>query len=291
MAIQSMTGFGSGEASNDEYTVTVEIKSVNHRFKDVRFKMSSLFSSIELDLKKMLLNVFKRGSFDIYLSYKRVDTKTRFDDIDETKVEAFLSKAKSMAQASGVELQISATDFLRSEFFKDVDETRNETTLGLAKEAFAAAIEGLKESRLQEGSKMVDVIKKHRQTYEENYKTISGLTETFQNHVEDKLKKRIADMGKELSVDEPRFLQEVVYYMEKLDVHEEINRIDSHLQKLDSLLSSNKEVGRQIDFLVQELNRETNTIGSKSGLQEISEAVVQMKVQLEKIREQGLNLE
>jgi uncharacterized protein (TIGR00255 family) len=86
-------------------------------------------------------------------------------------------------------------------------------------------------------------------------------------------------------------MQEVVYYLEKLDVHEEINRIHAHLEKLNKILSGPQEVGRQIDFLAQELNRETNTIGSKSSLKEISDRVVQMKVQLEKMREQGLNLE
>lgn len=291
MAIQSMTGFGSGEAANDEYTVSVEIKSVNNRFKDVRFKMSSLFSSVELDLKKALGDYFKRGSFDVYVNYKRTESTSRFDDIDETKVKIYLDKAVKMAKTSGVDIQVSATDFLRSEFYKDIDDARTESTLSLVLEAFRGALDSLKESRLQEGDKLVEVIKAHKENYFSHYQIITGLADSFQAHVQDKLKKRIADTAKEISIDEPRFMQEVIFYLEKLDVHEEINRIQSHLQKLDGLLSSDGEIGRQVDFLIQELNRETNTIGSKSGMQDISDAVVQMKVQLEKIREQALNLE
>lgn len=286
-----MTGFGSGEASNDEYTVSVEIKSVNNRFKDVRFKMSSLFSSIELDLKKALGDYFKRGSFDVYVNYKRTESKSRFDDIDDAKVKIYLDKAAKMANASGIDIQISATDFLRSEFYKDADDARTEGTIELVHEAFEKALKSLEVSRLQEGAKLVQVIKNHKESYLSHYQVITSLADTFQSQVQDKLKKRIADTAKEFSIDEPRFLQEVIFYLEKLDVHEEINRIQSHMQKLDDLLSSDGEIGRQVDFLVQEFNRETNTIGSKSGMPEISDAVVQMKVQLEKIREQALNLE
>lgn len=92
MSLQSMTGFGRGEASDANYTVAIEIKSVNHRFKDLRFKMSSVYNSIEMDLRKMLSDHFKRGSFDIYINFKRSETNARFEDIDDEKVSAFLKK-------------------------------------------------------------------------------------------------------------------------------------------------------------------------------------------------------
>ena len=290
MSIQSMTGFGKGEAKNNDWTITSEVKSVNHRFKDMRFKMSSLFTPIELDLRNKVSEVFKRGSFEISLNYKKAEGKTKFDDIDEAKVSAFLDIFTDITKKNGIELSLSPTEFLRQDFFKDLDD-KSEEAHALAKEAFGAALENLKKSRLVEGEKMIQVIKNHRDIYVSHYSEISALADTFQASVEERLKKKFSEFSSELSVDEPRFLQEVVYYLEKMDVHEEINRIQSHLEKLDTILSSGGEVGRQIDFLIQELNRETNTIGSKSSLKEISENVVQMKVQLEKIREQGLNLE
>lgn len=290
MTVQSMTGFGKGESSNDDYTVNVEIKSVNHRFRDIRFKMSSIFSSLELGLKEALTTRFKRGSFDIYINYKRSEKKDRFDDLDLAKVQAFVNKMEVISNDK-IGLNFSPTDFLRNEFYKDVDLSKDQALMDLAKDAFNKAAENLILSRREEGKKMEAVLLKHRDIYKENFSKIDKLADTFQESIEDKLRKKFAEFSNELNIDEPRFLQEVVYYLEKLDVHEEINRIKSHLEKLSSLLNDGGEVGRQVDFLVQELNRETNTIGSKSNLKDISDCVVQMKVQLEKLREQGLNLE
>lgn len=289
--IHSMTGFGKGEAGDDKLQLTVEIKTVNHRFKDIRFKMSSLFNSIELEMRNRIAKNFKRGSFDINVNYKRLETKSRFDDIDKDKVNAFVGSMKELADANGVGLDIKPTDFLRNEFMKEVDESSIETMASFALDALDKAIENLKESRRSEGEKMLDVISKHRDSYKEYFKIVTDKSEEFQDTVKERLEKKFEEYKTSMPTDEPRFMQEVIFYLEKMDIHEEINRINAHLVKLNDILGKGGEVGRQIDFLIQELNRETNTTGSKSTIQDISEAVVQMKVQLEKIREQGLNLE
>lgn len=289
MNIYSMTGFGRGEVESDKYVVTAEIKSVNHRFKDTRFKMSSLFNSLELDLKKQLFGQVKRGSFDIYVNFKRSETSSKFNDIDEKKVKDFVAQMKSILDEEP--LHIKPTDFLRSEFMVEQDLSKDTELADMVISAFAKAVDNLMTSRLSEGAKLKEVIDNHKNTYIEHYSKIEELSDTFQANVEEKLKKRFEEYKSEMPVDQPRFLQEVVFYLEKLDIHEEINRIRAHLEKLDLIITEGGEVGRQIDFLIQELNRETNTIGSKSSLKEISDCVVQMKVQLEKIREQGLNLE
>ena len=284
-----MTGFGRGEAQSDKYVVTAEIKSVNHRFKDTRFKMSSLFNSLELELKKLLFSKVKRGSFDIYVNFKRAESSSKFDDIDEKKVKDFVAQMKSVLGNEG--LVIKPTDFLRSEFMLEHDLTKDTELTDMVLEAFKKGLDSLLESRSSEGSKLKAVIQKHKASYLEHYSKVEALSNTFQESVEEKLRKRFDEFKTELPVDQPRFLQEVVFYLEKLDIHEETNRIAAHLEKLDGIVDDGGEVGRQIDFLIQELNRETNTIGSKSSVKEISDCVVQMKVQLEKIREQGLNLE
>ena len=286
-----MTGYGRGESAGDNYTVVAEIKSVNHRFKDIRFKMSSLFAPIEMDLKKSLGDAFNRGSFDIFINYKRSENNTKFDDIDPEKVKSFIEMMKKTTDDLNVDFESSYTDFLRSEFLADQDDTKTEELQLLGKEAFKQAITSLTASREGEGEKLISILKKHRDVYREHYQQIVDQADTFQSHVEDRLRKRFQEFQADIKIDEPRFLQEVVYYLEKMDIHEETNRIKAHLEKLDKLLSMKREVGRQIDFLVQELGRETNTIGSKSSMKDLSENVVQMKVQLEKIREQGLNLE
>ena len=114
MSLQSMTGYGRGEAAGDNYTVVTEIKSVNHRFKDIRFKMSSMFAPIEMDLKKTLGESFHRGSFDIFINYKRSENNTKFDDIDPAKVKNFLEMMKKATDQFDVDFECSYTDFLRS---------------------------------------------------------------------------------------------------------------------------------------------------------------------------------
>lgn len=291
MSVQSMTGFGQGETIGEKYTLNVEIKAVNHRFKDIRFKMSSLFNSKEMPLRKKMEASFTRGSFDIYVNYKKNQTEESSIDLDYNKIQAFLSGLQSNINLPEGSLQVKPTDFIRSDFLQE-DDSKQEELLELIDKTIDAAISSLAESRKEEGQKLVAKLKEHQALYTEHYKKVIGLKDTYQENVKTKLLKKFENDTNDLTLDEPRFLQEVIYYLEKLDVDEEINRIQIHLEKLEKLLAKGStEVGRQIDFLIQELNRETNTIGSKSGSGEISENVVQMKVQLEKIREQALNLQ
>lgn len=290
-ALQSMTGFGRGEAGNDDFHLVVEIKSVNHRFKDIRIRMPSAFNSLETKLRQQIGEKFNRGSFDISIHLKKAEGKTKFDDIDDAKIQDFLTKISGSLTKTSAVMNIDPTAFLRSEFQKDQDLEKDPVLPELLDKAFAQAMDALKKSRLQEGEKLSRIMDNHRKEYISHFSTIEQKAETFKQVVEERLKKKLADLSKEIAIDEPRYLQEVIYYLEKMDVHEEINRINAHLQKFSKLIADGGEAGRQIDFMVQELGRETNTIGSKSTVEEVSEAVVQMKLQLEKIREQGLNLE
>lgn len=291
MSYQSMTGFGKGEVLGDKFRLSVEMKSVNHRFKDMRFKMGSVFSSEEINLKKTLDKSFIRGSFDIFVNYKKTESKELKLVIDNDKVTAYVAKMKDLLKDQDVAMTISPTDFLRSDFALE-DENKEDELKTMLAPAFEQAVVNLLLSREEEGRKLISALETHRDDYLKHFKVVEGLKDSYQEDIKAKLLKRFSDEANDLKIDESRFMQEVIYYLEKLDVQEEISRIKIHLEKLDNLLTSNEtEVGRQIDFLVQELNRETNTIGSKSGSSEISQSVVQMKVQLEKIREQALNLQ
>ncbi len=290
MNIQSMTGFGRAETESDNFSLTIEVKSVNHRFKDLRFKMGSVFNSQEMGLKKQIEASFTRGSFDIYINYKRSVKKQTEIDLDETKVKNYIGKIKAIAADSGVALQIQPSEFLKSDFYVE-DENKDAELIEMLSCKFPDALKNLKASREEEGRKLVEKLKEHQAQYTKFYSEVIELKGSYQDKVKERLLKKFESEAGELKIDEPRFLQEVIYYLEKLDIDEEINRISIHLQKLDQILSGKGEIGRQLEFLLQELNRETNTIGSKSGDSQISENIVQMKVQLEKIREQALNLQ
>ena len=183
--------------------------------------------------------------------------------------------------------------FLRSEFFQDQD---NEKEIEIVKElvfsTFSKALDLLKETRIQEGERMIKVIGDHLNSFKSYLEEIEKKVHDFSTPVKNKLREKFEkEFSKDYKIDESRFMQEVIYTLEKLDVSEEVDRLKSHLEKLDEMLKNGGEVGRKLEFFIQELGREVNTIGSKSVLEEVSQAVIQMKVQLEKIREQALNLE
>ncbi len=291
MTAQSMTGFGQSASQSENFVVSVEMKSVNNRFKDIRFKMPSTLNAHEIELKKEMTDMFSRGSFDVYVNIKRAENKNRFDDLDAKKVSQFIQKVTALTKAEGVTPTLSMTDLLRSEFLIEQDEANQEELTELLFKSFKGAVAELKKSRESEGEKLIKVLEKHLENYKEQFKNVEKNAEHFKTNVEEKLKKRVDEYKALVAVDQGRLLQEVIFYLEKIDIHEEINRIHSHLEKFQNLLKSNNDVGRQIDFILQELGRETNTIGSKSSMKDISDAVVQMKLQLEKMREQGLNIE
>ena len=290
MSVKSMTGFGKAQVDGEKFTVTVELKTVNNRFKDFRFKMGQVFNALEIPLKKKLEKVFKRGSFEVSVNYKKNQKLNTEFELDHKKIEAFINDMKSISKNTDVSMKINPTDFLRSDFQVE-DESKEEELQGLMLQAFDKALEILKKSREDEGKSLVTKLLEHKNEYAKSYASVVELKSSYQEGVREKLNKKFESELAETKIDESRFMQEVIYYMEKLDIDEEITRINIHLKKLDDILNSSGEVGRQIDFLIQELNRETNTIGSKSGSSDISANVVQMKVQLEKIREQALNME
>jgi uncharacterized protein (TIGR00255 family) len=291
MSVYSMTGFGKGEAKGENFTITTEIKTVNNRFKDFKFRMSSLFNSLELELRSKLEHEFRRGSFDISVSYKKNEKAQTQFQVDTKKVEIYLQLMKPLFEKSGVPFQVSPTEFLRADFYRDEDEAKEKEMEPLILASFDEAIKALKISRAAEGHKLVGKLFDHLAVYESSLAKVEELKGEYPEIMREKLTQKLNEKLRDVKVDESRFLQEVVYYLEKLEVDEEINRAKIHTAKLKGILNSSGEIGRQIDFLLQELGRETNTLGSKSAHPEISSHVVEMKVQLEKIREQALNLE
>jgi uncharacterized protein (TIGR00255 family) len=291
--LQSMTGFGRGEAKSDDFRLTVEIKSVNNRFKDFRFKMSNLFNPLEMGFKNVIAKKLKRGSFEIIINYKKLKSSEHIFSLDAEKISSFVDQIKDVAKLDECDVRYKATDFLRSEFQEEVD---NDDLFGMMEsvvnEAFNLAMDKILEVRLQEGEKIKQALLNYLDGYEAEFSKINEVKDLYRKNIEESLLDKIKQYGEKINADKQRLLQEVIYYLEKLDINEEIDRVNFHLNSLRELLgSSSDEVGRKLDFLLQELNRETNTIGSKSGSKEISNHVVNMKSFLEKIREQGLNLQ
>lgn len=290
MSASSMTGFGRGETAGSKWNVVVEIKTVNNRFKDYRFKMGSALSSQEYEMRGLLDKNFKRGTFDVAVTYqRRADAPTEVN-LDAKKVQAWLATVLPLIDGK-MPVSVSPTDFLRTDFMRDEDADKTSELTPLVSQAFFKAMDALKVSRNNEGGSLVEKLLEHLAAYEKLMLQNEVLKNQYPEMVRERLTTKLAEKMKEFKVDEGRLMQEVIFYLEKLDIDEELNRAKIHVAKLRDVLKGGTEVGRQIDFLLQELGRETNTMGSKSAHMDISQNVVEMKVQLEKIREQALNLE
>ena len=298
-----MTGFGKGEAEGRDGKVVVEIKSVNHRFRDIRFRMGPLFNDQEMAMRKAIAAQFKRGSFDV-LVIQETTAAGPADRLDRGKVQRYLAAIRPLCEEAVVPLTVSVADFLSPQFAPD--NPLEPSAVGhLVETALAQAMGKLREFRWQEGK----VLGHHLQGHLEEYQKLLGLAHEDARNCEGDIRARIEQRLRRVDQDLPgregRFEQEVIYYLEKMDVGEELERIQAHLGQLQGLLSiqadfspavssgpaKTREVGRQMDFLLQEIHRETNTLGAKSHSSQLSQRVVAMKVQLEKMREQAVNLE
>ncbi len=283
-----MTGFGKAQYQNDEHSLLVEIKSVNNRFLESRFRLPGELNQIEIKLRKKISNFFKRGSFDVYIQHKCLKSKN-LEQLDKKRIKNLITQFKEISP----DFKFSAGDFLNPEYFLICEEyTKLQTVfLPLVEELFDQGLKELREFRLSEGLKLQQVMADHLNNFNRLFEKIIPLEGTYQEYVESKLKSKFLGNRIDLNLDENRFHQEVIFYLERLDIKEEINRIQGHISEFEKILDSNGEVGRKLDFLIQELNRETNTLGAKAGLKGISELVIEMKLELEKMREQVANIE
>lgn len=294
--MRSMTGFGRGTATGTDYQVTVEIKSINHRFLEVLTRTPKELNFIEMSLKKLLGNQLKRGRVEVFVNLIKQDSSQKELIVNWSLVDdavAFAQKAKERYQENPeVDFFASLPQLITSNDFlmvaeKDVDESLLEP---LVFQAVEIAIAELVSSREAEGQRLKEHLNNHAQLFKEAVKEIESMTELFEAQFRTRLETRLQDVLGEW-IDEPRLLTELAMMLEKADIHEELERLDSHLVHFEQLVLKDEPVGREFDFLIQEMNREVNTIGSKANQLKLSDTVISMKTQLEKIREQVQNIE
>lgn len=283
----SMTGYGKGEAEKNGLKLTVEFKTVNHRFLDISFKLPRGLQSLEDVLRKSLSAGIKRGHVDVYVNLTRTGAAAL--SLDKAAAENYLSMAREL-EDMGVQNDITASVLLRLPDVVTAVETDDaETVAEICKEAAGAALAALIKMRKTEGETLV-----HDLTGKvDNLKKLLGeVTERAPKVRENyylNLKKRVAELIAGAAVDESRLIQETAVFADKCAIDEEIVRLSGHLAHFYEIVANGS--GKQLDFLVQEMGREVNTIGSKSNDLAITERVLLMKNEVEKIREQVQNLE
>lgn len=292
--MNSMTGFGSGRAANEQLDVTIEMKSVNSRYCDIICKVPRLFTAVEDEIRRMVRGSLARGKIEVSISYKS-GTKGRTLTVDSALVqEVRHALVREGFYESEQEVPLSAVTAVSNECFsvEEVDITPD-TIAMLAMKAAEEAITNLLKMRAKEGEALRLDIEARLQTLENIVEAIDCYKTDVLTAYEERLRRRLDDMlsaiGK--TVDEDRILQEVAIMADKTDISEEIVRFGSHVVQLRNTLNDTEPIGRKLDFLIQEMNREVNTMGSKGADLSITDRVVALKCELEKIREQIQNIE
>lgn len=290
--IKSMTGYGRGQAQVDGLSFSIEIKAVNHRYGDINVKAPRLMAQYEADIKKRISERLKRGKIDVFISQDTAAGLMAVPVVNEAVVDAYKVAFENLKKISGLDGEIGL-EFLASQ--KDVltfqeEEVDSDALKTCLVEALDAALDALMEMRLKEGSATAVDIENRLQLLAAELSEIEVCAPRVPVEWQQKLKERLARL-QEKDGDPQRVAQEIAIFADRCDISEEVTRFHSHLDQFGKLMKKDEPVGRQLDFLVQELNREANTMGSKSNDAELTRHVVTLKSELEKIREQVQNLE
>lgn len=289
----SMTGFGRGEASLNGYKATVEIKSVNHRFLEVVARLPRAYTSLEDRVRKVVQERVQRGRLEVHINTVETEEKKRLVKLDKDLALTYDKTLRDLAAGLNAPYD---TDVFRLATLPEVlvveeTEVDLESVWAAWEQALATALNEFTAMRQLEGQKLCLDLEKRLQGIIQEVGGIAERSEGLVPEYQAKLKERIQLLLGETVLDEARLANEVAYFADRASITEELVRLNSHIQQSLATLHAAEPAGRKLDFLVQEMNREINTIGSKANDLAISQAVIRVKSELEKIREQIQNLE
>lgn len=289
--LKSMTGYGQGSSSGPNFTVTVDLRSVNNRNLDIHWRAPQDLVSLEIPLKKQIQAAVSRGRVDVNVNL--VQTADAAFDINRPLIRGYLEALRTIRDEFGLSGEADLASIIRMPniLMAPVGNSPSEAIAQSIEAAMTQALAALIAMRAVEGHQLqkellarVNSIERHLGVIEEHS---TGVIEAYR----DKLRKRITELLEKTVVDEARLAQEVAYLAERSDITEEITRLKSHLVQLREILGSGGEVGKKLDFLLQEANREANTILSKSSEVAVCDAAIEIKTEVERLREQAQNVE
>ena len=290
--IKSMTGYGKSTLCINSREYQIEIKTVNHKYSDISIKMPKVISYLEDDIRKEINSKIKRGKVDISITFEDYGQEANDVMINTELAKIYIRELKKLAEEENLSANIEVTEISK---FPDVLKIKSNSDESAIKNEILQAIEEalnkLITMREKEGKQIFENISAKISQIEVKTAEIFQLSTGLIDEYVVKLEARIKEILKTDELDKSRLMQEIVIYADKCSVEEEITRIKSHIVQLKDLLYSNEPVGKKMDFLIQEMNRETNTIGSKANNLEITNRVVDIKTTLEDIREQIQNIE
>ena len=291
--IHSMTGYGRGAAQTSTCACVLEIRSLNHRYCEIGVKTQRGFAEIENRIRDVVRSRFSRGRFDVHVALDFTGPSQRRLVVDHALARQFYLALADLRRELGMSGQVDVGTLLELREIVRVEE--NDLTVEdawpIVQEALEMSITSLERMRLTEGAALGRDILQRIQAIEERLGRIKRRLPAILTEYRLKLEERISRLAGNLEIDPGRLAQEVLLYAERSDVSEELTRLDTHLTEFKKLLHADEPVGRKLDFLLQEMNREINTTGSKVADADSAASVVDIKSELEKIREQAQNIE
>ena len=290
--VVSMTGFGRSKAESERFGVTVEVKTVNHRFCEFHIRMPRQLLKTEEKIKKKLGEHIKRGRVEVFVTLEGEGIVSRSVHIDWQALDELVHHISEIKTRYGITGEIELSDLVSREEIIHIEEneTENEELEKLVLAAVHDAADQLVQMRKLEGAALERDVSQNIQLLKSNLSNVKQYAPDVVEQYRDRLNKKMADFldGK---ADEDRILTEVAFFADKADISEEITRLESHVIQFTEIIKANEPLGRKLDFLLQEMNREVNTIGSKANDSRIAREVVEMKSLLEKVKEQVQNIE
>lgn len=291
--LRSMTGFGRSKYENEGREYLVEIKSVNNRYSDISIKLPRNISFLEEKVKTVISNAISRGKIDVFINFTNYSEKGKKIKINTELAKQYIEELKKLQTETEIIDNIGIMEICKMPEVLNlkIEEDDENVLWQELQECLNNAITGFLLMKENEGNKIKEDLEKRIEDIREKIEKISEVSTGLVEEYVVKLEKRVNELLKTTVVDETRLAQEIVIYSDKCSVEEELTRLRSHIAQFLNLLNETNPIGKKLDFLIQEMNRETNTIGSKANSLEITNLVVDIKTEIENIREQVQNIE
>jgi uncharacterized protein (TIGR00255 family) len=289
-----MTAYGRGEHTWEETRFTVEIKSVNNRYRDIIVRSPKTLQGLEDDIRSQVASRTKRGRIEVFIQMEKGGEEVEYDlELNMPLVKSYFRIFKQLGETFGLDENISLESVcqMRDVIMVKPEEVDIERVRPALKVVMAQALESYDAMRHQEGKAIEEDFHKRLQLIEACLSDIEAIAPSARNGYEKRLRDKMKRMSADIEIDENRLIQEVAIFSERCDMTEEVVRAASHLKQFRSYMNLEDAIGRRLDFLLQEINREVNTLSSKAQDSSISAKAVEIKAELEKLREQAQNVE
>lgn len=290
--LKSMTGFGRAEKALEGYNINIQIKSVNHRYSDITVKVPRYYTFLEDKLRRAAADYISRGKIEIFVGIERENGDDKKVTLNRAVAEEYINALRGLKEF-GVADDLSISSMVGINDIYDVEyiETDEEVLEKIVLTVFNEAVEEFLSMRADEGKRLEENLKQHLKSVGDMVDLIEKRSPKCVEEYRCRLRGKIEEVLGDHSVDETRIITEAAIFADKIAVDEETVRLKSHICAFEKTMASDEPVGKKLDFIVQEMNRETNTIGSKCNDAEIASDVVELKSIIEKIREQIQNIE